>query len=208
MALDSYSNLQSAVIEWSHREDVVDKLDDFIQIAEEAMFANPMFPLQLRQMETRATATASTSSRFLALPTGFINMRRLKLNLSGGDCDVKYRAPDQMVLVGSSGIPSFFTVTSQIEFDRVPDSDYTVDMQYFAKPTGLSASNTTNIILDNHATVYLYGCLWALAEWSNDHELEARYLSRFLGVIEGINKQYKSGRYGPAPVMRIEGATP
>ena len=208
MALDTYNNLKAAVQDWAHRDDVADKMDDFIQIAEEGMFANPLFPLQLRQMETRSTATTSTTDQFMALPDGFINMRRLKITLAGGDCDVKYRAPDQMRATNGPGLPGFFTVTSQLEFDRVPDSEYTVEMQYFAKPTRLSAANPTNTILDKHATAYLYGCLWALAEWSNDDQQETKYLARFLGVIEGINKEYKAGRYGPAPVMRIEGATP
>jgi len=208
MALDSYSNLKDAVIDFSHRNDISDKLDDFILLAEETMFANPDFPLQLRQIETRATATTSTTDQFLALPDGFLTMRRLKLVLSGYDADVRFQAPEQMQTVGSSGIPAFFTVTSQIEFDRVTDSDYTVEMQYTAIPTGLSSSNTTNVILDNHPAVYLYGCLWALFGWANDDAQEAKYLAKFIGQIQGINKQYKLGRYGPGMAMRIEGSTP
>jgi len=159
-------------------------------------------------METRSTATLSTSERFLALPTGFITMRRLKLNLAQGDCDIKYVAPDQMIIHSGSGIPRFFTVSSQLEFDRVPDSAYTADMQFSAIPTALSSTNTTNIVLTNHPSAYLYGALWALFGWANDDAQEAKYLSKFLGIIAGINKRYKQGRYGPAPAMRTEGPTP
>lgn len=208
MALDTYLNLKAAIIDFSHRSDVADKIDDFILLAEEAMYANPDFPLQLRQMETRATATLSTSERFLALPSGFITMRRLKLNLDQGDCDVRYVAPDQMIIRSGGGIPRFFSVSSQLEFDRVPDAEYTIDMQYFAIPTGLSSSNTTNTVLTNHPSAYLYGCLWALFGWANDDVQEAKYLAKFLGIIDGINKRYKQGRYGPAPAMRTEGPTP
>ena len=208
MALNSYSNLKDAVQDFSHRNDVADKLDDFILLAEDTMFANPDFPIQLRQIETRATATTSTADQFLSLPSGYIAMRRLKLILSGYDADIRYQAPEQMQTVGASGIPAYFTVTSQIEFDRVTDAEYTVEMQYSAKPTGLSSSNTTNVILDNHPSVYLYGCLWALFGWANDDAQEAKYLAKFIGQIQGINKQYKLGRYGPAMAMRIEGSTP
>jgi len=54
MALDTYANLKASVIDFSHRNDVSNKIDDFILLAEEAMYANPDFPLQLRQMETRS----------------------------------------------------------------------------------------------------------------------------------------------------------
>ena len=207
MALDTFANLKTQIIDFSHRNDISDKIEDFIVLAEEAMYANPDFPLQLRQMEARAEATTNTT-RFLALPDGFITMRRLKLNIGGESSDVKYMAPDQMRIVGASGQPRFFTVTSQLEFDRVPDSNYTVDMQYSAIPTPLSSTNTTNVVLTNHPSAYLYGALWAAFGWANDDAQEAKYLAKFLGIINGINKRYKQGRYGPAPIMRIEGATP
>lgn len=207
MALDTFDNLKASIIDFSHRNDIANKVEDFIVLAEEAMYANPDFPLQLRQMETRAEAVTG-SDRFLALPDGFITMRRLKLNIGGGSCDVQYMAPDQMFIQSASGQPKFFTVTSQLEFDRVPDSEYTVDMQYSAIPSPLSSTNTTNIVLTNHPSAYLYGSLWALFGWANDDVQEAKYLTKFLGIIAGINKRYKQGRFGPAPKMRIEGATP
>jgi len=208
MALDSYSNLKAAVIDWSHREDIADKIDDFIDVAEQSMFSNPLMPLQLRQMETRATATLSAGEMFLPLPDGYLDMRRLKLSLAWGDCEVVFKAPAEIETSITAGIPAYFTVTSQVEFDRPSSDDYTIEMQYFAKPTGLSASNTTNTILTNHSTAYLYGTLWAVFAWSGDTVKEQQYLSRFLGVIEGINKEYKKGRFGPAPVMRMKGSFP
>jgi len=207
MALDTFANLKTQIIDFSHRGDISNRIDDFIVLAEEAMYANPDFPLQLRQMETRAEATTGPT-RFLALPDGFITMRRLKLNIGGGSCDVQYMAPDQMAIQSASGQPRFFTVTSQLEFDRVPDSTYTVDMQYSAIPTPLSAANPTNIVLTNHPSAYLYGALTALFGWANDTENEANYQRKFFGIIQGINKRYKQGRYGPAPKMRVEGSTP
>jgi len=208
MALDSYSNLKAAVIDWSHRNDIADKLDDFIAVAEQSMFSNPLMPLQLRQMETRATATLTAGEMFLALPDGYLDMRRLKISLASGDYEVVFKAPAEIETSNIAGIPAYFTVTSQVEFDRPASDDYSVEMQYFAKPTGLSSSNTTNTILASHSTAYLYGTLWAVFVWSGDDIKEQQYLSRFLGAIEGINKEYTRGRFGPAPVMRMKGSFP
>ena len=208
MALNNYANLKTAVIEWSKRDDALSLVDDFIDLAESEMYANDVEPLQIREMEARATASTSTSDRYLALPTGFQSMRRLMLSLSGRDCDVRAVAPDQLRIYGDSGIPRYFAVTSQIEFDRVSDSAYTVDMQYYKKIDALSSSNTTNDILTNYPQIYLHGCLWALRTWSLEEEKAEYHYTKFIRAIKGANKKSNKGRYGPAPFMRIEGATP
>lgn len=209
MALGNYAGLKDSIKTWSKRKDANNAIiDDFILIAEEEMYGNPTSPLRLNTMDTRATASASTSERFLALPSGFMAMRRLKLNLSQGDCDVRFMAPDQLNLQGVSGIPRFFSVTSQVEFDRTPDSAYTVEMQYWARPTALSDSNTTNTVLDNFPTIYLYGALWALWQYFSEEEISEYYYAKFMTAIKGANKLHKDGRYGSAPRIRMEGVTP
>ena len=129
MALNNYSNLKGSIITWSHRKDVVPLLDDFIEIAEAEMYGNSTQPIKLRSMETRSTATADTASRFLALPNRFLAMRRLSTVTSSGNTDIVYMAPEELQVPGVSGLPRFFTVTTQLEFDKVPDSDYTIEMQ-------------------------------------------------------------------------------
>ena len=209
MSLSSYANLKASIRDWSHRNDVPDELiDDFIDLAESQMYDNEDAPLLIRNGETRSTATVSTSSRFLELPDGFLRMRRLKLNLSGRDTDVKFMAPEQMPLQGTSGIPRFFSVTSQLEFDRTPDSTYTIEMAYDAEFTALSDSNTSNVVLTNHPTIYLWGALWALHVWTLEAEAAADFRNKFILAIKGANKLSKKGRYGPAPRIRMEGSTP
>lgn len=206
MSLDTFDNLKQEVIDWSHREDVDLKLDTFIELAETAMVQNSIAPLRVRSGETRTTDV--TSGRFLALPTGFIEMRRINLELNGVTGDLRYRAPEQMIVHDTTGQPRFFTITSQIEFDREPDAVYTVEMQYFAEFTPLSTASQTNPVLTNSPNIYLFGALAALFSWSNDAEQEIRYQNLFFEAIRGANKNDKRGRYGPAPAMRIEGSTP
>lgn len=209
MALDNYTNLKAAIRTQSTRSEMSDDhIDDFIQMTEAEMYSNPAAPIRFRSMESRQTASTSSSVRFLALPTGFLEMRRLKLNLSGGDCDVKYMAPDQMDLQGTSGIPRFYSVTSQLEFDRVPDSVYTIEMQLYIKLTALSSSNASNAILADHPNVYLFGSLWALWLQAQEEEKAEFYYSKFIAAIQGANTGDKKGKYGSAPRIRLEGSTP
>lgn len=208
MALDSYDNFKAAVIRFTGRNDIADVIDDALSIADAQIYANDVQPLRIREMETRATATASTSSRFLALPDGFLKMRRLKLQLALGDHDVRYMAPEQLEVDGDSGMPRFFTVTSELEFERTPDSAYTLEMQYFKRLTVISDANQTNDILTNYPNIYLFGVMYVLKQFEADEQLAQYYYGEFINAIAGANKQDRRGRYGPAPVQRIERSTP
>jgi hypothetical protein len=39
-------------------------------------------------------------------------------------------------------------------------------------------------------------------------DLAEYYYGKFVNSIKGLNRQTKRGKYGPAPKIRIEGATP
>ena len=206
MALDNLDNLKASIIQWSKRNDQANMIEDYILIAESEMYANEFEPLRVRAMEARATAAAD--SRFLELPDLFLEMRRLNITTSEGNSDITYMAPEQLEVRGRTGLPRFFTTTTQLEFDVTPDSAYTVEMQYLRKLTPLSSTNATNDILDNAPTIYLFGALWALFQNALESDLAEHYYGKFINSIKGANRQDKRGRYGPAPKMRIEGATP
>ena len=207
MALNSYSNLKAAVQDWSHRNDVASRLDDFILIAEQEMYNNRVEPLIVREQEFRATADTTTTSRFLALPDGFNRMRRMLIDDKTTDSDqfeVKFFPPEVLPISSRTGMPSAFSVTSQLEFDRVPDAVYNIEMEYFGTPTPLSATNPSNDVLANYPTIYLAGCLWALYRWAKDPESASGAYEDFIGAIRGANKADIIGRYGPAPIVRNE----
>lgn len=208
MALSNYAELKQSIINWSHRDDIDLLVDDFISLGETEIYQNGEEPLRVRSMETRATALADTASRYLALPDGYIQMRRLRLEINSNSNDVKYQTPEEMRIIQGGGLPTFFTVTSQVEFNKTPDAAYTVEMQYHKKLTLLDSGNTTNAILTQYPTIYLFSALWALFEYTEEEQLAQKYYIRMINAIKGANKQDRKGRYGSVPAARIEGATP
>jgi hypothetical protein len=212
MPFDTYANLKASILARSKRNDVSsDMLADYINQAEAEFYNNAQAPLRIRAMEARATATVSTSSRFLALPDLFLQMRRLKLNdpFSGSrDTDIEYLAPEQMPLNNLVQYPHYFTVTTQLEFDSTPDAAYTAEMQYIKKLIPLSDSNTTNTILSDHPNIYLFGGLWALFLDMQEGDVSEFFYNKFISAIEGANRTDQAGRYGPAPIIRAEGYHP
>lgn len=211
MPLDSFSNLKAEVVSYSGRNDIADKLDAIIGVVESRIFANQHEGLRIRQMQTRATASMSTTDRFLALPTDFLEMRKLVAYPSantGDRWELMFQTPSQMVVKDAVTRPSQFAVTSQIEFDLLPDAAYTVEMQYWGRTTALSDSNTANDILTNYPDIYLYGCLWMVYKYGSEPDMAGIYYDDFIQAIRGANMENKSGRYGPTMTRRIKGCNP
>lgn len=205
MSLDTYANLKDEIISWSHRKDMDLKIDTFIDLAESEMLANAIEPLQLRGQETLVAFATNTTDRFAALPTGYQSLRKARIQIADGESiEVKYRTPAQLRILSTVGMPLFFTVTDQVEFDRVSDQIYAGEYQYYQDFTALSDSNTTNTVLTNHPTIYLFGALWALKKHVRQEEEAAAFYQDFISAIRGANKKDAMGRYGPAPVMRTE----
>jgi hypothetical protein len=113
-----------------------------------------------------------------------------------------------MYISQDSGIPGVYTITSQLEFDRSPDSAYTIEYQYYAILTALSATNTTNAVLTRFPNIYLYGALWALYLWALQEDKAEYYYGKFRQAIQTANREDSKGRHGPAPAMRYGGSTP
>jgi hypothetical protein len=209
MSLDTYANLKLEIIDWSHREDMDLKVDTFIDLAESEMFANTVEPLQLRDEETLVAFSTSITDRFVALPTGYQSMRKVRIQVVNGESvELRFRAPSQLDILSSTGMPLFYTITDQIEMERVSDQVYAGEFQYYQDFTPLSDAATSNAVLTNYPTVYLFGALWALKTHVNEPQAAASYYQQFINAIKGANNKSKLGRYGPAPVMRVEGPTP
>lgn len=205
--LDTYANLKLEVIDWSHRDDLDLKIDTFIDMAESEMFSNAIEPLKSRNEEARTSFATSTSDRFVALPTGFQEARKLRIQLTNGpSIELEYRTPGSLNLKDYTGIPLFYTVTDQIELDRVSDQSYTGEIQYFKRFIQLSKSNTTNAVLTNYPNIYLYGVLWALKNYVNEQQMSQYYYGEFIKAIKGANKEQQRGI--GTPQMKVDRRTP
>jgi len=207
MALASYDDLVGSIIKWSHRKDILDLIPDFIALAEYEMFNNAQTQLRIRETET--VSTASADARYLALPPNFEKPRSVQLETGNGYCDVVFQAPEQLIRQITNGQPRFFTVVgTELEFDRVPDSAYTIQIQYYKKPDPLTEANQTNSLMLGYPNIYLYGVLHQLFLWSEDTEDAIKYAGKFQDAIKGANKSDKKARYGPSMSMSINGAKP
>jgi hypothetical protein len=211
--ITTYSQLRTEVAgtagaSWTHRQDVLQKFDTCLSLAEEMIYTgvDDVDGLRIRDMQTTDTATLSTSVRTLALPTDFLEFR--KLNLEYGNAiypPLKYRTPNELEVWSSAGHPCTYTVTSQIEFDRVADVAYTINRIYYAKLTAVSSSNASNAILTRFPSVYLFGCLSQAFIWGSNKEKAFEHLSYFKEALRRANDQ-DNWSVGPSPQMTYQGS--
>lgn len=199
MAISTYAELKVAIQNWAKRSDILSVIDDFIDLTEADLWQR----LRIREMETRSTAS-TTATRFYTLPTGYVEMRRLRVN----DEIVEFETPFNLNILDGSGVPKNYTITSQVEFDRVPDGTYTIEYQFYASLTALSASNTTNAVLTRFPMLYLYGALFHFGQWAQDDVMVNKYSTLFAAAIDAANKADRAGRYGPGKAMKPVGSTP
>lgn len=208
MAISNYVELKEEIIDWSHRRGLDTKVDTFILLAEAEMHKENRFhqAIKLREMEKASIANVTTKA--FAFPDGFEEARSMNLDIDTGNGKLLFKTPESIPKRTGTGRPAFFTATNQFTFDVTPDQGYDVILSYFGKPSPLSSTNNTNIILTNSPDVYLYGALWALFSFASDTEQKNEYYNLFSAAINGANEADDLGRYGPAPYQRIEGCTP
>jgi hypothetical protein len=185
-----YASLQSAVIEYLARDQdttLVARIPSFIQLAE-AKFNRQLF---LRQMEQRSIAVvdlSSTEPEFIALPSDFQSMRRIRLSSVAGKPCLEFRSGAQIDEYRTSvadvpARPRYFTVFSnEIELAPTPDAAYTIEMVYrqFVPPL---ATNGTNWLLASAPDLYLYGALLEAAPYIKE---DARIQTWGLGLSSAL----------------------
>jgi hypothetical protein len=163
MALDNYVDLQAAVASWANRSDL--PLADLINLAEVRMKADG----QARGMEQDNSLVTVVNSRFVALPSLYLQPVQLWIEWSWGREALTNVAPGQMLTRTNSGRPYYWAIdNTNIEFERPSDQVYSLTLR--STLIFQLATQSTNYVLTNYPDVYLYGTLAQAALWAKDDE--------------------------------------
>ena len=188
MALATYTDLQASVAAWLNRADLTAIIPDFITIAE----AHHSRDLRLRKQITTTTLLTVASTRGVSLPADFLEFENLSI-LTSPERQVTYATVEQLDSVypnnGQTGVPSLYTIEAdQILFGPTPDGVYSVSALYYARFPSL-ATNTTNWLLTNHPTAYLYAALMQACIYIKDKSSAAEYKSLYDQIMKDLQTQ-------------------
>ena len=194
MAISTYTELKTAVANWLDRDDLTDRIPEFIALAETRM--NRV--LRLRMMEFKYTASTVGAQRNYALPAGYLQMRNFQLNTSP-ITTLSYVSPeifDRLWGGSTGGTPQFYTILAgEIQLGPMPGSVLTMEMLFYKKITALSASNTTEQMLTDNPDIYLYGALLEAEPFIMNDERVGLWAKGFQQAVADLQEQDNKDRH-------------
>ena len=201
MAINTYSTLQTAVANWLDRNDLTDRVPEFISLAE-ATFNRV---LRLRAMETTVADATPSGSKEDALPTGYLQMREIHLATTPV-VSLAYITPEIMYRIragSTSGKPNSYTIVGDnILFGPTPDGAYDYSMTYYKAFDALSDAAPTNWLITNAPDLYLYGALLQAEPFLMNDERVALWERGVRQVINDLQQQDDKDRHSGSE-MRV-----
>ncbi len=156
MTIANYSDLNTAVANWTARADLTSRIPEGIVLAEAKMNRY----MRTKDMVTQNT-TFSIATEYVAVPTNFGGVKTFYLNTASKA--VLDWMPDELItsnFPSGTGQPEVYGVQgSNFRFAPVPGSAYTATLVYYLKVPALTVSATTNWMITNNPDAYLYGVL-------------------------------------------------
>ena len=194
MAISNYTELKTAVANWLDRDDLTDRIPEFIALAESRF--NRL--LRIRAMESKQTASTVAGQQNLALPSRFIQMRNLQINTSPVT-PMQYVTPeifDRLYGGSSNGTPKFYTIiANELQLGPTPDTVQTIEMLFYERFENLSATVTTNWMITNAPDIYLYGAMLEAEPFIMNDPRVQLWATAFQQAIKDLQEQDNRDRH-------------
>jgi len=200
MAFTTYTELKSVVADYLARTDLTTQIPDFITLAEVRLKRD----LRIRQMLKVATASMTVSDSTVALPSDFLAIRDMHLDTNPAS-SLEYLSPSSFFSNAHTtnlGIPTKYTVlASEFQFAPIPDSAYTVQILYYALPTPLSSSVSSNVFLSTCPDLLLYAALGEAEPYLiNDARIQTWAALYDRGLVS-LSSSDESSEYAGSPLV-------
>ena len=191
----TYDEIKTKVAEYLNRTDLTSQMDMFIDLTESDI--NKVIKHQ--DLIKRANAVAET--QYTQLPSDWSRVINVELNTSDHttllqqsteSLDLKRTSIDNV-----SGRPEYFAITDNaIELCPTPDTNYELQLTYYANIPELSSSNTTNVVSDKFPDVYIYGCCKHASVFLMEDERVRMFQTLFDKALEEVRLQQERASFG------------
>jgi hypothetical protein len=153
-------------------------------------------------LKSVTTATVAADST-VELPSDFLEVRDFVV-VGNPVQPLNYFSPsafNRNTRTWEIGKPNSYTVlANDFQLSPVPDAVYTVQLFYFAAPTFLSDSNTSNVFLANTPDALLYGALLEAAPYLMDDARINTWGTMFDRAMASITRSDEQGQYSGVPL--------
>ena len=198
-AFTTYSDLQATIASYLARTDLTAMIPTFIQLAETRLRRELRLRVMLKVATTQTVANDST----VELPSDFLEMRDIHFNTDPITV-LKYNTPNIFYRNSFStitGKPVQYTLlANDFQLAPIPDTNYEVQMLYYAAPPYLSNINTTNVFLETCPDLLLYAALGEAEPYlMNDDRLNT-WAALYQRGVDSLNVSDNQGEYAGSPL--------
>lgn len=205
--ISDYSSLKSAVAGWLDvaAADLTSQIDDIIMVGEKRIFRE----VRTRDMET-ALSTAISASGTLALPTGYVAMKNMRITTSPV-VELERRSAEWIYAnygyQTSSGIPKYFARDgSNFIFGPFPDSAYGIAGVYYVRLNAISS--TINALFTANPDIYLMAALAESEPLIGRDERIPMWQAKYAEILANVNGEDKTeDQSGSKLQMRVGRST-
>lgn len=212
MSIDTFAKLQSEVLDTLNRTDLVADITEYTPGTIEGAVIRAISKAErriTRRLRTRDFETSTTFNLVAGVETSTIPS-----DYNGAKTFVLTSSP-QAVLVSKdmtqlvSDTPStttgqplaFSAFGTSFYYRKIPDSAYAAKLFYYFQPTPLSATNTTNIILQKYPDLLLYGTLIEVTAHVEQDDRIQLWKGAFDEAVKDITDDNTLNRWSGVPIV-------
>jgi hypothetical protein len=219
----NYTELTTAIQDYTENTFTADQLATFVQQAEERIFNTVQFP----SLRKNVTGTTTVNNKYLSSPGDFLSVYSLAVIDATGRYEFLLNKDVNFIRQAypnptSTGIPKYYAlfgptttnnnppvITNELSFilGPTPDAVYSVELHYLYYPESISTAGTS-WLGDNYSPVLLYGALMeATTFMKGEPDMNALYEARYKEALaqakrlgDALERQdaYRSGQYRQA----------
>lgn len=195
--IGTYGDLRDKVALYLDRDDLVDRIPDFVALLEARI--NRL--IRSVNQETRVVWAVSDES--YNLPSDFRKLRKIAIEDSP-DRPLREISPQSAAsqFSGSTGTPQAYYIEGRtITFAPPPASATNFAVTYWTRIEPLTSDNDTNWLLEEHADIYLFGTLLEAAVFIRDTDAIALCSNKLDQAIAELQMMTRTDRWGAGPLV-------
>lgn len=197
MARD-YATLQTDIAKWLIGDDLTAEIPTFIELAEDrhtwgvvgvdGVNRTGEGAIRVRAMEKRARAVGENSP-YLPFPAqfGFLEHRSLQyVGNTRREIELQYAGKESLEFV-TDNRPTRYTIQrEEFAFNGNLASGLEVELIYYAPFPRLTATTTSNWLLENVYGAYLFGALCEANFYTHDDERQILWEGKYAQIVNGL----------------------
>lgn len=198
MAISTFDELQAAIANWLDRDDLTDRIPEFIALAEARIGR------ELRRRTIVSPFTISAGDTSSTLPEDCGELRYARHASASRNCPITFTTPyglNRFRDLGA-GVPEYAAIVNgNLLWNRESDGDYDLELIYFAALEPLSESAPTNADFSVAPDLYLYGALVEATPFLEHDERIMTWESKYQVALTTLNDSRERAELGAAPAV-------